>query len=56
MKFNDVFNSSCNQKDIFENCIPILNNFLNKYISTTIFAYGQTSSGKTYTIFGNKDN
>ena len=39
--------------DVFERAVsPVLDSFINGY-NTTIFAYGMTGAGKTYTMFGN---
>ena len=50
--FSNIFPSSVNQetiyKEISENCV----NFLFEGQNALILSYGQTTSGKTYTIFG----
>lgn len=48
---DNVFPPHSNQYDIFESIIPLLHLPLYGY-SSTIFAYGQTNSGKTYTMLG----
>jgi len=35
--------------------LPVLNNVLNGY-NATVFAYGMTGAGKTYTMFGNMNS
>lgn len=51
-----VFDENCNTKLIYEKVgKSIINDVLNG-INGTLFAYGQTSSGKTYTIQGNNTN
>jgi Cdc6-like AAA superfamily ATPase len=50
--FGKVFGPSSRQKDLFEQSIsPIVNEVLEGY-NCTIFAYGQTGTGKTYTMEG----
>ncbi len=47
-----VFGPASKQKDLFEQSIsPIVNEVLEGY-NCTIFAYGQTGTGKTYTMEG----
>jgi len=51
-KFARVFDQSASQEEVFEHVAKhMIDNFLGGY-NGTIFAYGQTSSGKTYTIEG----
>uniref|UniRef100_R7W770 125 kDa kinesin-related protein n=1 Tax=Aegilops tauschii TaxID=37682 RepID=R7W770_AEGTA len=50
--FDKVFGPSSKQKDLFEQSIsPIVHEVLEGY-NCTIFAYGQTGTGKTYTMEG----
>jgi kinesin family protein 11 len=50
--FDKVFGPASKQKDLFEQSIsPIVNEVLEGY-NCTIFAYGQTGTGKTYTMEG----
>ncbi|KAG1371623.1 Kinesin-like protein KIN-5A [Cocos nucifera] len=50
--FDKVFGPTSKQKDLFEQAIsPIVNEVLEGY-NCTIFAYGQTGTGKTYTMEG----
>lgn len=50
--FDKVFGPSSKQKDLFEQSIsPIVYEVLEGY-NCTIFAYGQTGTGKTYTMEG----
>lgn len=47
-----VFGPSAQQKDLYEQAvIPIVNEVLEGF-NCTIFAYGQTGTGKTYTMEG----
>lgn len=46
--FDKVFNLDVKQKEVYEYAaLPIVKSVLNGY-NGTVFAYGQTSSGKTY--------
>lgn len=50
--FDRVFGPASKQKDLFDHAIsPIVNEVLEGY-NCTIFAYGQTGTGKTYTMEG----
>ncbi|KAG3051795.1 hypothetical protein PC121_g17656 [Phytophthora cactorum] len=50
--FDHVFGEEDNQKTVFENVAqPVVQDIMAGY-NATIFAYGQTSSGKTYTMEG----
>ncbi|CAL9138541.1 unnamed protein product [Musa acuminata var. zebrina] len=50
--FDKVFGPASKQKDLFHQAIsPIVNEVLEGY-NCTIFAYGQTGTGKTYTMEG----
>lgn len=51
LSFDHVFPPQSTQYDIFESIIPVLHLPLYGY-NSTIFAYGQTNSGKTYTMLG----
>ncbi|RHZ75299.1 hypothetical protein Glove_216g206 [Diversispora epigaea] len=51
--FDRVFGPEVNQKKVFDNVVvPILNEVRAGY-NCTLFAYGQTSTGKTFTMEGN---
>ncbi|XP_050056223.1 kinesin-like protein KLP2 [Aphis gossypii] len=53
-RYNGVFNENTSQSLIFETvAVPILDKFL-AGMNCTIFTYGQTSSGKTHTMYGTK--
>lgn len=52
MKFNNILPPESNQKDVFLLVEDSIKQFL-RGINTTIFAYGQTGAGKTYSIIGN---
>ena len=50
--FDTVYGPKATQEDIFHNvALPLVHDVLNG-INGTIFAYGQTASGKTYTMEG----
>jgi kinesin family protein 5 len=50
--FDRVFGQDCTQEALFEyTALPVIKDVLDGY-NATIFAYGQTSSGKTYTMEG----
>ncbi len=52
-QFKHVFREEANQEEVFDTVAKnVIDSFLEGY-NGTIFAYGQTSSGKTYTIEGN---
>eukprot|EP00833_Pecoramyces_ruminatium_P017683 jgi/Orpsp1_1/1191715/evm.model.d7180000088016.1 len=48
-EFDYVFNIDSTQEMVYECVKPLLDKFLEGF-NSTIFAYGQTSSGKTYTM------
>ncbi|XP_041365194.1 kinesin-like protein KIF6 [Gigantopelta aegis] len=51
-KYDNVFNTDISQEDVFNAvAYDIIEGFLNGY-NGTIFAYGQTGTGKTYTVEG----
>ncbi|KAJ7960867.1 Kinesin-like protein [Quillaja saponaria] len=51
-KFDLVFNSNSNQEDIFLSVgVPLVKNALAGY-NTSLLSYGQSGSGKTYTMWG----
>lgn len=50
--FDRVFDMECRQQDIFDFSIrPTVDDILNGY-NGTVFAYGQTGAGKSYTMMG----
>ncbi|XP_076299606.1 uncharacterized protein LOC143218358 [Lasioglossum baleicum] len=52
--FFRVFEESATQEDVFENVArPVMDSALDGY-NGTVFAYGQTASGKTHSIIGNQ--
>ncbi|CAG8811170.1 3591_t:CDS:2, partial [Racocetra fulgida] len=53
-KFDKVFVPSATQKEIYTNVAPIVQSVVDGF-NGCIFAYGQTCSGKTYTMQGPED-
>ncbi|XP_014087169.2 kinesin-like protein KIF3A [Bactrocera oleae] len=54
--FDNVFSTDSNQLDLYvDTARPIVEKVLEGY-NGTIFAYGQTGTGKTYTMSGNPDS
>ncbi|OAX81066.1 hypothetical protein ACJ72_04597 [Emergomyces africanus] len=54
--FDKVFSAAADQAVIYEDVVvPILNEMLSGF-NCTIFAYGQTGTGKTYTMSGDMDD
>jgi hypothetical protein len=52
--FDSVHGPHSTQKDVFNSVKDIVDAVASGY-NGTIMAYGQTSSGKTYTVFGNSE-
>uniref|UniRef100_U3K0K8 Centromere-associated protein E n=1 Tax=Ficedula albicollis TaxID=59894 RepID=U3K0K8_FICAL len=54
--YDHVFHSSDNTQQLYDGvAVPIIQSAVQGY-NGTIFAYGQTASGKTYTMMGNEDS
>ncbi|XP_055652281.1 centromere-associated protein E isoform X1 [Falco peregrinus] len=54
--YDRVFQSSDNTQQLYDGvAVPIIQSAVQGY-NGTIFAYGQTASGKTYTMMGNEDS
>ncbi|KAK7256290.1 hypothetical protein RIF29_29731 [Crotalaria pallida] len=50
--FDSVFGSNSNQEDIFQSVgVPLVKNAIAGY-NTSVLSYGQSGSGKTYTMWG----
>jgi hypothetical protein len=49
--YDRVFDEVTSQADVFENIKPLLGSVLSGY-NACLFAYGQTSAGKSYTMIG----
>ncbi|KAJ6434430.1 hypothetical protein OIU84_018027 [Salix udensis] len=54
-KFDHVFRPEDNQEAVFAQTKPIVTSVLDGY-NVCIFAYGQTGTGKTFTMEGNPEN
>eukprot|EP00762_Andalucia_godoyi_P003834 ANDGO_08538.mRNA.1 Kinesin-like protein KIN-5C len=53
--FDEVFSSNSTQAEVYDRAVqPIVEEVLEGY-NCTIFAYGQTSTGKTFTMEGERD-
>ena len=52
MKFSNIIPPEAGQKDVFYLVEDSIAEFLNG-INVTLFAYGQTGAGKTYSTMGN---
>ncbi|KYN00256.1 Centromere-associated protein E [Cyphomyrmex costatus] len=50
-EFDHIFDTNANNNDVFDVVKPIVDAAVNGF-NGTVFAYGQTSSGKTYTMMG----
>ncbi|XP_051876604.1 uncharacterized protein si:dkey-96l17.6 [Pristis pectinata] len=53
-QFDQVFNSSTSQEEIFKDTSRLIQSAVDGY-NVCIFAYGQTCSGKTFTMIGEKE-
>ena len=52
--FDHTFDKNCRQDELYEKCCKEVLESLMKGFNCTIFAYGQTGTGKTYTMGGNE--
>lgn len=56
MNFDYVFGEGASNKEVFARTIkPLTEHFANGY-NSTVFAYGITGAGKSYTMFGDGGN
>ena len=56
-EFDSIYKEDSTQNEIFEKeIIPVIEQHTLKGFNSTIFCYGRTSSGKTFTMEGNKQN
>ena len=54
--FDYAFDKNCNQYTVFENSTKFLIDGVVNGYNATVFAYGATGAGKTYTMLGNDNN
>ena len=54
--FDYAFDESASQIDVFENTTKFLCESVSNGYNSTVFAYGPTGAGKTYTMLGNQEN
>lgn len=54
--FDHVFDGTTSQEKVFNTVAKDAVEWVCQGYNTTIFAYGSTSTGKTFTMFGNEDN
>ncbi|KAJ6852385.1 kinesin-like protein KIN-14J isoform X3 [Iris pallida] len=54
-KFDHIFGPDANQEAVFAETLPVVNSVLDGY-NVCIFAYGQTGTGKTFTMEGTPEN
>lgn len=52
MDFDSVFNEDAINKDIFETCMKPLVNKVMEGFNCSVFVYGATGAGKTFTMLG----
>lgn len=52
--FDHTFGKECTQKELYTKCCQDVLESLMQGFNCTIFAYGQTGTGKTYTMGGNE--
>ncbi|XP_072755819.1 uncharacterized protein Root [Anoplolepis gracilipes] len=51
-QFDHIFDTNASNNDVFDNIVKPIVDAAVKGFNGTVFAYGQTSSGKTYTMMG----
>jgi len=52
--FDEVYGPGCSQERVFQNTCHLIQSTFDGY-NVCVFAYGQTGTGKTYTMFGTND-
>lgn len=52
-QFDSVFGQDCSQDEVFADCKDLIQSAVDGY-NVTIFAYGQTGAGKTFTMYGSE--
>lgn len=48
--FDQIFDSEASQKSVYEQTVKPLVKYVKQGYNCTVFGYGQTGTGKTYTI------
>lgn len=54
--FDQVFTEQASQEEIYEGVVSPLIDFSISGYNCTVFAYGQTGTGKTYTMIGDAND
>ncbi|KAF5454311.1 hypothetical protein F2P56_023986 [Juglans regia] len=54
--FDHAFGPGCTNVDVYKKCISSVISGVVQGLNATVFAYGSTGSGKTYTMVGTKDD
>lgn len=55
MDFSSVFNDEATNEEVFESCMkPLVTSVMNGY-NCSVFVYGATGAGKTFTMLGNEE-
>ncbi len=52
VKFDKIFDINASQMEVFDNLLPNIERFANNEASSIILMYGETNSGKSYTLNG----
>lgn len=56
MEFDDVFGNESTNLEVFQNCTkPLVQSVMEGY-NCSVFVYGATGAGKTFTMLGNDEN
>lgn len=55
MSFDQVFDTDCQNSNVYEGCLqPMIKSLMDGY-NCSIFVYGATGAGKTHTMLGNEE-
>lgn len=55
-QYDNAFDESCTQQEVFQNTVNYLVESIFDGYHSSVFAYGATGAGKTYTMLGNESN
>lgn len=55
-RFDHAFGPECSNRDVYSRCIDSTISGVVQGLNATVFAYGSTGSGKTYTMVGTKND